>query len=466
MTDYSMLFVRRHPLLRKYKEIWRRSNEAYSGGREYIDQALIKHVSEVSLEFEERKERAYYFNYPRKVARIIAQFLLAEDPQRHNAAPALVEDFTRSGLRVNEVMRQIATFVNCFGMAWMAVDMPCFSGELDLDRKEREGIRPYARALKPWEVADWAYGNDGKLEWAVIDEFTLDRANPFIEPVEVHRRRLWTRNSWQLLRIDDDGRVVVESSGTHQLGMVPLIRCEEADGFGMHANHWYEDVVRISDAILNAESEAQMNIIKQMFGLLVVSESFRSSDFSCRTSGEEEKFSHVLARSAALWESPEEKGITRYISPGGTSTEAIRNEIINLKKELFDVVGLAVQRESGDAQTAESKAWDHYNVSQFLLSRVDMLEQVELRAWEMMHVWDPTVPVPSISYNREFSIVDLKDSIEALLNLNSFGHAGEFRREVSRAAVKLLERIKKITPETKNIIEREIAAEASIPAAS
>lgn len=47
----------------------------------------------------------------------------------------------------------------------------------------------------------------------------------------------------------------------HNLGEVPVVLGEEADGFGMGAaNHWFEDVVRVSDAILNAESEAQMNI--------------------------------------------------------------------------------------------------------------------------------------------------------------------------------------------------------------
>ncbi|MDD3117697.1 MAG: hypothetical protein PHQ27_00835 [Victivallales bacterium] len=458
MSDFSAVFTRRHPLVHQYQSVWNRCRDAYSGGREYLEHALIKHVSEVSLEFEERKQRAYYFNYPRKVARIIAQFLLAETPQRTHADPALIEDFSRSGLRTGEVMRQVATYINCFGMAWLLVDMPRFSGELDLSRKQREGIRPYARALNPWEVADWAYAPDGRLAWALVDEWSIDRSDPFTTPEPRRRRRLWTRDNWQLFRQEADGRVTLEETATHRLGEVPLIRCEEADGFGMHANHWFEDVVRISDAILNAESEAQMNIIKQMFGLLVVSESFRAADFSSRDTAEGEKFSHVLARSAALWESPEEKGITRYISPGGTSTEAIRNEITNLKRELFDVVGLGVQHDSDVAQTAEAKAWDHYNVSQFLLSRVDMLEQAEAKAWELMHRWDPSVPVPFVSYNREFSIVDLKDSIAALLNLNAFAPTGEFRREVSRAALKLLARIKKIAPEVQARIEAEIAA--------
>ena len=464
MTDFNMIFSRQHPQIRKYREVWQRSGDAYSGGHEYLEKALIKHVSEVSLEFEERKHRAYYFNYPRKVARIIAQFLLAESPQRTNAEPEVVEDFSRSGLRVNEVMRQVATYINCFGMAWVLADMPCFSGELDLERKSREGIRPYARALKPWEVSDWAYGNDGKLLWAIVEEFSSNRRDPFAEPEKIHRRRLWTRDQWQLFRLADNGQVILEDAGKHHLLTVPLIRCEESDGFGMSANHWFEDVVRISDAILNAESEAQMNVIKQMFGLLVVSESFRSSDFSAHETVDGEKFSHILARSAALWESPEEKGITRYISPGGTSTEAIRNEILNLKKELFDVVGLAVQKDSSEAQTAESKAWDHHNVSQFLISRVDMLEQIEMRAWEMMHLWDRSIAIPAICYNREFSVIDLQDSIAALLNLSTLEPAGEFRRELSRAAVKMLDRIKKIDPAVKMRIEQEIAETRTVAA--
>ena len=458
MSDFSAVFTRLHPLVRQHRAVWRRSREAYSGGREYIDQSLVKHVSEVSLEFMERKQRAYYFNYPRKIARIIAQFLLSEDPQRNHADPMLVEDFSRSGLRVGEVMRQMATYVNCFGLAWLMVDMPGFAGELDLERKRNEAIRPYARALQPWEVPDWAYGADGKLDWAIVEEMAVDRHDPFAEPERIRRRRLWTRDGWQLFQLDGEGQVRLVGAAAHGLGAVPLIRGEEADGFGMHANHWFEDVVRISDAILNAESEAQMNIIKQMFGLLVVSESFRTSDFTARDTVEGEKFSHVLARSAALWESPEEKGITRYISPGGANTETIRSEIVSLKKELFDVVGLGVRNDSGDAQTAEAKAWDHYNVSQFLLSRVDMLEQTEVRAWELMHGWDPTVTIPAISYNREFSIVDLKDSIAALLNLNSFAPTGEFHREVSRAALKLLGRIKKIAPDIQAKIEQEITA--------
>jgi hypothetical protein len=462
MADFDYIFKREHPVYRKNKTVWERSRKAYSGGSDYIKSALIKHVSEIDLEFSERIKRAYYFNYPRKIARLITQYVLSADPQRHNADSGLIEDFSRNGLRVNEVMRQFSTILNVYGSAWMLVEMPRFSGEVDPERKSHDRLRPYAMAISPLAVVDWAYGTDGRLQWVLLEENSFNNLDPLAPPKARHLRRLWTRNDWMLFeKKSDSGKIVLREKGTHGLGKVPFVHAVEADGFGMSANHWFEDIVRVSDAILNNESEAQMNIVKQMFGLLVISESFArgAKTFNKNTADNDEgtqKFSHVLARSAAIWESSEEKGVSRYIAPSGTETKYIREENINLKKEMFDVVGMAVQRDSKSSQTAESKAWDHQNVRQFLASRVDTLEQAELKAWQLMRLWDPTSKEPEIIYNREFSIINLKDSIEALLGLKDLAEGSEYQREIAKAAVSLLEKIKKIAPEARKSIFAQI----------
>ncbi|MDD5697433.1 MAG: hypothetical protein PHH77_02350 [Victivallaceae bacterium] len=461
MTDFEYLFRREHPFYRRHKAIWKHSSDAYSGGTDYIDQALIKHVSEIDLEFLERRRRAYYFNYPRRIARLITQYALSAEPQRHNAASELVEDFSRDGLRINEVMRQFSTLLNVYGMAWILIEMPRFDGEIDPERKQRERLRPYGVAVSPLAVVDWAYGDDGRLEWALIEENTCSSRNAFEPPFCRKCRRLWTRNEWTLFEKEGgSGTTVLREHGSHNLGVVPLVQAVEADGFGMDANHWFEDIVRISDAILNNESEAQMNIVKQMFGLLIISENFvRSARQPLPAAGETDsppQFSHILARSAAIWESSEEKGVSRYISPSGTETKYIREENINLKKEMFDIVGMAIQRESPSAQTAESKAWDHQNVKQFLVSRVDILEQAELKCWQLMNLWDASIKIPEVVYNREFAVVNLKESIDTLLGLNSIPAGDEYRREISRAAVSVLEKIKKIAPESRKTILAEI----------
>ena len=434
----EMLFTRRHPEYQACESIWRRSAAAYSGGAGYIDQALIRHVSEIDLEFAERRSRAYYFNYPRAIARRITQYVLSSDPVRSGGNPELLEDFSRTGLRVNEVMRQLSTLVNVYGRAWLAVETPSFLGPVDLERARRERLRPYCRALSPLQVTDWSCGKDGKLLWVLISEEELDNHDPLADAVVIRRRRLIKRDSWQLFESGISG-VREVASGINPAGEVPLVAVTEPDGFGLESRHWFEDVVRISEAILNNESEAQMNVVKQMFGMLVVSDAFvRGGKRLAGTENGPGSFAATVARSAAIVESVEEKGISRFISPSGVETAAIREENRCLKKELYDVVGLAVQSNNHEHQTAESKAWDFQNVCQFLISRADLLEQAELAAWHLMQKFDPGVCIPQISYNRKFAVRDLADSIGGLLQLKDLGSGPEFSKAIRRSALDLL----------------------------
>ena len=111
---------------------------------------------------------------------------------------------------------------------------------------------------------------------------------------------------------------------------------------------------------------------------------------------------------------------------------------------------------SRDAQTAESKAWDYHQVKQFLSCRADMLEQAELKCWQLMARYDAAIPVPEIAYNREFAVADLKSSIESLVELKRFSGGAAYRREVARTALFLLEKVRKIDPVRRKAVLKEI----------
>ncbi len=459
--DFSYIFRREHAHYRKNKNVWKRCRDAYSGGQEYVDKALIRHVSEIDIEFEERRKRACFFNYPRKIARLITQFALSTPPVRSEVNSALEEDFSRTGLRTNEVMSQFSTLLNVYGSAFLAIEMPLVTGAVDPQRKEKERLRPYAMVLSPLSVPDYAYGDDGRMLWAIVEEEVTINSDPFRPATTRRRRRLWTRQDWRLFEWNPtNGQVQLVASGKHSLGVVPIIRAQESDGFGLSANHWFEDVVRISDAIMNNQSEAQMNIIKQMFGLLVISENFARKSDPRRGSSHSgnEKFSHVLARSAAIWESPDERGISRYISPSGVENTQIREENRTLKHEMFDVVGLAVNRELNMTQSAETKAWEFQNVRQFLACRVELLEQLEMQAWQLMHKWDATIPIPQVAYNRDFTVTDLKDAVAGLLELSKISDLPAYRTQIAKTAVAMLEKYRKLTTSERNLLFNAITS--------
>lgn len=466
MPDYSRLFSREHPFFTAHKGQWIRNHRAYSGGKSYINEALVPHLSEISDEFKERLKRAYYINWPRKIARIITQYVLATRPEREGADPDLVEDWDRSGLRTDEIMRQFSTYLNIFGTAWLAVDMPSFDGIKTKADEISEKLRPYVVALNPLQVIDWCYGADGILDWVLVKEFVCDNSDPYDTPVEIDIRKLWTRNDVTVVAHYSNGRTEEEVIH-HNLGVVPFIRKVEVDGFGLDANHWFDDVVSISDAILNNESEAQMNTVKQMFGLLVVSESFANNARAAQEESENNPtVSSIISRSAAIIESAEDKGISRYISPSGIENTTIRNENQTLVRQMFECIGLAVSKDTKMVESAESKLWDFQNIEQYMRTRADVLEQCEYQAWELMNKWNPAIPLPTISYNRNFAVLDLQQSVQTLLDLSGFNlDSDEYQREVNRTAVVLLNRLRQISQEKQENLTREIDASAPATAA-
>ena len=233
----NIIFNRHHAEYSANEARWRRSRAAYRGGREYIAGALIRHISEIDAEFSERQARAYYFNYPRAIARRITQYVLGVDPVRRNADPALVEDWSRTGLRANEVMRQLSTMLNVYGRAWLLAESPEFSGTPTVAEAKARKLRPYVTALSPLEVTDWALGEDGRLLWAIVASETADKRDPFGPPRRFRRRMLYERERWRLFG-EDGGEVAELASGPNVLGEVPLVPVVEPDGFGMAAGHW------------------------------------------------------------------------------------------------------------------------------------------------------------------------------------------------------------------------------------
>jgi hypothetical protein len=384
----------------------------------------------------------------------------------------LTDDWGRNGYSADDIMLQVSTMLNCYGLAWVLVDMPQVAGPVDLETKQRQRIRPFARALSPFKVRDWATGSDGRLLWAVVAEWRTADDNPLAERATLERRRLWTRTDWRLFEHDGHGKIEEVGKGEHKLDAVPLVMVDEPDGFGIGAvSHWFEDVVRLSDAILNNGSEAQMNIVKQMFGLLVISEQFANSRSNLGTGATEtvplssredvpvedpESFAHAIGRSVAIWETAEEKGLTRYIGPNGAETAAIREENTALKEELFDMVGLALQHGSKQAQTAESKAWDSVAINQGLAWRAGLLEQCEGRVWELFRAWDSTVELPNVTYNRDFAVKDIEKVVASIMDLSSFTGSREYTRETMRAALAALNELHPVPAETQQRILAEI----------
>ena len=450
---------RENPLYTSQKAKWEKVLNAYSGGEEYIEETLIQHSAECTLEFNERIKRCHYFNYPKRVLNTIISYVLGQAPKRSNVNEAIEEDFDKFGNRTNEVMRKINMYLDMFGLCWVLVDNPNVPQTITLEQKINNNIRPYSVVLNPLNVTDWNFGADGKLDWVIIKDVRVEASNPGVPAKSVNTFTLWTRTTWE--RFIEGEEYISESKGTHNIGEVPIMKVSDIGGYGLSTNHWFNDAVSVSDSILNAESEAQINTIKQIFGLAVFPDTFierasKSSEKLIEQGATElDAFAITLARSTAVTETADEKGICRYIAPPAYVVSVIRDEIKELKKELYDVFGLGIKSEVKNAQSAEAKAWDFVSIGNAMKSRADLLEQVENAIWKFMNKWDSTISIPSVTYNRDFELRQLKENIQGLLDLKTINNSEEFTREIKATSVSLLDDIKKLPQDKYNLLIKE-----------
>ena len=178
----------------------------------------------------------------------------------------------------------------------------------------------------------------------------------------------------------------------------------------------------------------------------------------------QESVASVIARSAAIIESPEDKGVSRYISPSGAETASIRAENMALMRQMFECAMLSTSKDTRLVESAEAKLWDFQAIEQYMRTRADMLEQCEVMAWELMSLWQPTVPIPTVSYNRNFAVLELKDAVASLMELSAFNAENEdYQRAINQTAVGLLNRLKQLSQEQSEKINDAI--ETSNPVA-
>ena len=65
-----------------------------------------------------------------------------------------------------------------------------------------------------------------------------------------------------------------------------------------------------------------------------------------------------------------------------------------------------------------------------------------------MNLWQPTVPIPTVSYNRNFAVLELKDAVASLMELSAFNSENEdYQRAINQTALALLNRLRQLSQE-------------------
>lgn len=454
MDDISLakLITRRHPLYAAMLPQWQFMESTYNGGREWFKENIFRYHKEGDSEYADRVKRAYRFNHTREVVDLVNKYLFRGAVSRSESAPESVKKFwkqaTRSGLSISEFARVMSVKSSIFGRPWVVVDS---SIQLDSEKASQADLEKvdgqiYAYIVKPEDVLDLSYDENGCLNWILIREKFRDDNDPFTsDGTTGDRYRLWTRHDWHLVT-PKPGQKAKDltfeyRSSEHGLGEVPVVPVdnqvmeEREDPPALIA-----DIAYLDRACANYCSNIDAIIQDQTFSQLTMPAQNLLPGDDGHAQVLEAGTKRVFTYDGQAGGKPE------FISPDPSQAELILSVINKIIAEIYNSVGLAGENTKQDnAQGIDNssgiaKSKDFERVNALLASKADALETAENRIARLVCMWsgDEVPEHDLVEYSDTFDVRDMYDEFYIGMQLALLQMPAGIRRE---QMIKILDKL-------------------------
>ena len=447
---------------------------AINGGSAYIAQRLsrLPFESDVSWngiskkgQTEGRQSRAFLINYAARICAKINQYVFSTEVKREKIDPVFHSDATRTGMSINDLMRQVSTTITACRWCWLGIDRNSLPLEVDNSNprsrsqaaKEASGDRIYWTYWHPSEVVDWHFGEDGKLEWLITEQNVYKNTDIEKPAVNQPLRTIWKRGGgtrlW--LKPEEPEKIEREEDFHISANIVPFV----LGGLPSADAWWFDDVEAIQASLLNLDSVHNESLFQSVYPQLILPADMLAMITDALKISGEAALELVRGLNYPILEPIEANGQARYIMPPSDGMKTIPDEIIRRRKELFDIVGLAMKNpDSRMVESAEAKQWDQLDPEAVLKERAVLLQETEQKAVAISRQLDNTFPEYAPEYGKAFNVSDLTEDMTTLAELGKMGLPQSGQKEIQKAAIQILDKLVGIDEKTKAKINAEISA--------
>lgn len=424
------LIERRHPEYDENKNHWEFMEDTYEGGREWFKENIFRYIKEGDTEYADRLARAYRFNHSREVVDLLNKYLFKQVISRNEKdAPESVKKFwkkaTRNGLSIKDLARQASKKSSIYGRIGIVIDNTAgMAGPVVSKADEKKkGVRTYAYIVGPEQLLDYAFDEEGALDWILISECSRDDADPIESSGEERERfRLWTKTDWRLFEEIKEGRkktVKMVDSGVHALGLVPVVLADNIITDEEYcAPALIDDIAYLDRAVANYLSNLDAIIQDQTFSQLAM-------PAQNVLPGEDNytKLTEMGTKRIFLYDG-ESNTQPFYLSPDPKQAQMILEVINKIISEIYHTVGLAGERTKQDNSmgidnsSGVAKAFDFERVNALLAAKADSLEVVENKIAQIVAKWNgEELEDDIVSYPDNFDTRGLYDEFDIAARL-------------------------------------------------
>lgn len=419
------LVSRRHPDYARRLPHWNFVESTYNGGRDWFSQNIFSYIKERKSEHNQRVKRAYRFNHTREIVDLLTKYVFKGEIVRKQDAPKELLDFwskaTRAGADINALMRAASLKSSIFGRPGIIIDSSADGGTLTRADQTSSGARVYGYVVKPQNILDMSFDDEGKLNWILLYENLRDDSDFFkAQFIEFDRYRLWTRQGWELFeapkgRKSDTPKVTKIGEGQHNLGRVPFVFVPEIDSEETYfAPGLIDDVAYLDRAVANYCSNLDAIIQDQTFSQLVI-----PAQNLLPGSEEHDAVLDMGSKNVVVYDGEGGQG-PHYISPDPKQAGVIVAWITKVVTEIYHSVGMAGERTKMDNaagidnSSGVAKAYDFDRMNTTLKTKADRLTDAENEIASLVMAWNSVTDYDDrpVSYPSEFDTRSLYDEFE------------------------------------------------------
>lgn len=449
----ATLTNRKHDIIKNREFQLRHNALAVEGGRPYIDARLWRAPNETDISWKGdlasgivgRRQRTALVNDAGRIASKINQYIFKTSPGREGIDEAFRANCTGDGESLDRFMERVNTALTACGWCWIQADRAVLAEGETETLADKAPIRWLL-----WEaldVPDWCMDASGEFKWLITRSTIYINDDPL---VEARSAQIFTL--YQL----KDGIVHVTEEMDRQIPGVELRKGVPIAGltripFSLVGRPrekawWFDDVENIQAQILNLDSMHNETLMENVYPQLVLPASV-ANDLQMRLSETGVDGAKVVAlirevtigRKTPVLESPEDKGITRFITPSG-DLKLLTEESKRKRDLLFDIAGLALfNKETRQIQTAESKQFDQLDTNSTLANRAMILKEAEARMVELSCVFDKGFAKWEAKYPEHFDVVDVVSLTQSLVELSNMpDKTPKVRKLMAKITLRLL----------------------------
>jgi len=438
---------RRHPRYNEFVCQWDFLESCYEGGRAWFEGNIFKYLKEGPKEYQDRVSRAYRFNHSREVVDLVNKYIFKGKIERNeDDAPDEIKQFwehaTLNGGCIDTFMRYSSTKASTFGCAYIVVDSSAKGEILTKADEKAAGLRVYAYLVKPQDMLDISFDDNGEINWCLIREVYRDDGDPIDSSGECdYQYRLWMRDQWQLYRIRREGRkqvIYLDSTGPNQIGVVPVIKLDHVDSDDKWtAPSLIGEIGYLDRAVANYLSNLDAIIQDQTFSQLAMpGQALMPGDDTHNALLE-------LGTKRIFIYNGESGAAPQFISPDPKQATVIIGVINKIISEIYHTVGMAGERtkqdnaQGIDNSSGVAKAYDFERMNALLTSKADTLKRAENAIIKLVCLYRG-VPAPEldlIAYPATFDVRGIYDEFEIATQLDLIAAPDEVRREQMKAVI-------------------------------